>query len=395
MNNQARRLLALLLLVLLGQSLSGLFVQAYMWERGGDLGAVGRFNFTLFLAMAVAFLAMGPMVKRGRSVIAVRLGLLFQFSFYLLVLALGDQAGGYLELLGAVSGLGHGAFWVGQNMLIQQATEPGERSRYWSYVGASWALTALIGPFTGSRLVAGLGATLGYQVVFSLTAAGYAAAALVSAGLVTRASDQPYRLADGLADRLPGRPWWRALGAFVISGFRDGVLGFLPLLLVYVVTGDPRMMGNFSLLTSAVATASNWLTGRLLQRRHWLAAMLVSGLVQAGAALLMLSNLSVTTLLLYSLVVAVAGPLMGVPFLSHTFDTIGAGGGDTQMERIVWREVFLVVGRCAGMLLLLGLSRWFGHEPTAMIILAVAAVAAVLPALIMGRTIGTQHQPGT
>lgn len=385
MNGQAKRLLTLLLLVLLGQSLSGLFVQAYMWQQGGSLAAVSRFNFAMAFCNAVAFLALGPIVKRGQSVIAVRIGLLFQVSFFLTVLALGHRAASFLELLGAINGLGTGAFWVGQNMLIQQAIEPDQRPRYWGYVAACWSATSLVGPFTGSRLVAGLGAGVGYQVIFGLAAAGYAVAALVSAGLITRGSDAPYHLKEGLVDSAAGRPWHRVLTAHIVTGFRDGTLSFLPSILVYGISGDARIMGNVSLLTSAVGLVTNTLTGRVLPRRRWLASMLFSGLCQAGAALLMLSSLSVTTLLLYTLVGALVGPLMGVPFLTHTFDTIGAAGGDSQMERIVWREVFLVTGRCTAMLLLLFLSGLVSQEQTATITLAAVAVAAVMPALIMGR----------
>lgn len=395
MSAQAKRLLALLLLVLLGQSLSGLFVQAYMWEQGGSLAAVSRFNIAAAVATAVAFLALAPIVKRGRSVVAVRIGLLFQVAFFLCVLSLGHQAARFLELLGFLNGLGGGSFWVGQNMLIQQAIEPDQRPRYWGYVAACWSFTALVGPFTGSRVVAGFGPGVGYQVLFGLAAAGYAMAALVSAGLVTKGSDLPYHLVDGLVDRATFRPWHRVLAAHIVYGFRDGTLAFLPSILVYGISGDARIMGNVSLVTSAVGLVTNTLTGRLLPRKRWRIAMLFSGTCQATAALLMLANLSVTTLMLYTLVGALVGPLMGVPSLTHSFDTIGAGGSDIQVERLVWREVCLVIGRCSAMLLLLGLSQKVSQTQSASITLAVVAAAAVLPPLILGRTVGTQNPSAT
>lgn len=393
MNRQTKQLLALLLLVLLGQSLSALFVQAYVWERGGDLVALSRFNLAAAICTAVAFAALGPMVKRGRSVVAVRIGIIVQVAFFLAILSLGPAAGTYLEVLGAMNGLGMGSFWVGQNMLIQEATDPQGRSRFWGYVGACWSATALVGPLTGSRVVAGLGPELGYQVIFGLAAVGYALAGLVSAGVISRGSAQPYQLREGILDDGQHRPWRRVLAAHIVAGFRDSVLSFLPLILVYGVTGDPKIMGNFAFITSAVGLVANWATGRLLPRRRWWAAMLFSGLGQAGAALLMLANLSVTTLLLYTLIAALVGPLLGVPFLSHTFDTIGSGSGDSQMERIVVREVFLVAGRSFGMLLLLLLSNLLTQEQTAATMLAAVAVAAVLPALIVRRNLSIQASP--
>ncbi|MFZ5824482.1 MAG: MFS transporter [Bacillota bacterium] len=392
MSALAKRLLALLLLVLLGQALSALFVQAYVWERGGDLVALSRFNLAAAIAMAAAFVVLGPMVKRGRSVVAVRIGLLVQVAFFLAILALGAEAGRYLEALGTMNGLGMGAFWVGQNILIQEATGPEGRARFWGYVGACWSATALVGPLTGSRVVAGLGPELGYQVLFGLAAASYALAGLVSVGVSSRGSAQPYHLVAGLLDDGLHRPWWRLLAAHVVAGFRDSVLSFLPLILVYGVTGDAKIMGNFAFITSAVGLASNWATGRMLPRHRWWVAMLVSGLCQAGAALLMLASLSVTTLLLYTLIAALVGPLLGVPFLSHTFDTIGSGHGDSQMERIVVREVFLVAGRSGGMLLLLLLSSLLTQEQTAAAMLAIVAVAAVLPALIVRQSLSAHEE---
>lgn len=387
MNKQGFRLLALLVLVLLGQSLSGLFVQAFLWDQGGDLSALGRYNLASPVALAIAFLILGPMVKRGRSVVAVRIGVLLQVAFFLAVLLLGTRAGHYLELLGALTGLGQGAFWVGQNMLIQQTTAPEERPRYWSYVSASWSLTALIGPFTGSRVVAGFGPGLGYQVVFGLAAVCYALAAVISLGLSAQGSALPFRLRNGWVEHMADNRWWRTLAAQAVAGFRDGTLSFLPSVLVYVATGDPRMIGNFSLITSAVGLVSNWLTGRFLPRHRWYHSMLISGLLQAAAASLMLVNLDYSTLLLYSLVGALAGPLMGIPLLTQTFDAIGADGGDHQVERVVVRECFLVIGRSSGMILLLLFSWLLTQQQTAMVALALVALAAVAPALILRRTL--------
>lgn len=394
MTPRAKRLLLYVSLVLLGQSLSGLFVQAYMFEQGGDLGALSRFNFAVFVASSLAFLVLGPLVKRGRAIVAVRIGLLLQVFFFLAVLALGSQAGNYLSLLGAASGLAVGSFWVGQNILMQRSTtEPEARARFWGYHSACVSATALIGPFTGSRLVAGLGHGLGYQVLFGLALLCYAAAAILTAGVQAEPSSQPYRLLDGLRDDRPGRPWWRTLGAHATFGFRDGLLSFLPSILVYIATGDAKAMGNLSLITSAIGLVTATLVGRKLGRQRWLAAILLSGLIQGLAAFAMLLELSFTTLLLYMIVVAFCSPFLNVPFITHTFDTIGSTGPDLEVERIVVRECFLVVGRAGGTLFLLLMNGWAAsQESAAMITLSVVAATAVAPGLILGKSVGTQRR---
>lgn len=386
MSGRARRLLVLAALVFVGQRLSALFVQAYMWEQGGSLPVLAGYNAAAFATSALSFVLLGPAVKRGRPGTAYQIGLALQALFFMTVLALGSRAGDWLYALGALSGFGTGAFWAGQNMLVQLATTPADRGRYWSYVFAIFSGATLAGPLAGGWLIEGLGKGLGYPAIFGLAGVAFLLAAIGGRGLNGQGADRPYELRAGFADTAPGRIWTRVLAAHVVSGFRDGILSFLPAVLVYAATGEALAMGNFVVITSAVGLVANWATGKWLKPGRGYESMLVSGVLQALAAMVLWARTDWATLMLYTLSGALFGPLQGVPFMAITFNAVGAGERDLQVERLVAREVALVTGRVAGMLLLLGASRWIGPDRTASVSLMLVAAAALAPAFLMRRS---------
>nr|WP_313784634.1 hypothetical protein [Paenibacillus larvae] len=49
------------------------------------------------------------------------------------------------------------------------------------------------------------------------------------------------------------------------QGVREGVFGFLIVLLVYIATTSEQKLGNYALITSGVSFFSNWLVGRTLK----------------------------------------------------------------------------------------------------------------------------------
>lgn len=384
MNAIAKRLLWLLVLVFLGQRLSGLFVQAYMWQQGGSLSSLSRFNMAVYLGGAVAFLILGAAVKRGRSILAFRIGLALQAAFFVAVLLLGERSGWWLTPLGLLSGLGSGAFWAGQNMMIQESISAADRGRYWGYAGAVASAMALLGPLSGGWMITALGDGAGYRLIFLSAAASFGLAWALSQGISPVPTDSPYRLLDGLWDHSPYHRWGRVLSAHLFTGFRDGILAFLPAVLVYASTGDALAMGNFAVITNAAGLVANWAVGRFVRPGRRFGAMLVSGLLQATSALVLLARLDYGTLLIYTLSNALFGPLQGVPFLALTFDAIADAGRDRQVERMVVREISLVIGRAGGMLLLLGLSLGYGAEQTSTIALALVALVALVPVLVLG-----------
>lgn len=385
MTAQARRLLMAATLAFIGQQLSNLFVQAYMWDQAGTLAAMARFNLALFVGGGAAFAGLGAMVKRGRPVRAYQIGLILQSAFFMIVLALGDQAGDWLEPLGFVSGLGTGAFWLGQNTMIERFTDPANRARYWGLMNAGQTGAALAGPLVGGILIGALGPTTGYRLIFAGASVCIGLAALFVIALRTAPSDVPFVLKAGWKDREPERRWTWVLASQSFYGFRQGILLFLPAILVYAATGSATVMSRFAVITSASGMVAFWLAGRVLEGRSRFAPMLISSLLQAVTALAVVVRMDYTMLLVYTVAGAVFRPFQEVPYLALSFDAIGAGDRDVRVERIVARELVMVLGRVVGMLLLLGAGMVATSEAAAMLALVLVAVTAVVPALMVRR----------
>jgi YQGE family putative transporter len=69
--------------------------------------------------------------------------------------------------------------------------------------------------------------------------------------------------------------------------------------------------------------------------------------------------------------IAVAYPLLLVPYSSTTYDVIGSGwkAAEMRIEYIVVREIFLNIGRIASILAFLAAVTWFNEEDSIPILL--------------------------
>src|SRR5690606_27088440 len=128
--------------------LSGTFVPVYLWKTSQSLIAIGVYALFQYSIAGAIFYVAGKWVKQGNKLNCLRVGCLLSGVFYSLVLWLKEDASQIPYLLGVVSGLGLGFFWLAYNVVYFEITEPNTRDRFNGWQGLLSAFAGIIAPWS-------------------------------------------------------------------------------------------------------------------------------------------------------------------------------------------------------------------------------------------------------
>jgi YQGE family putative transporter len=332
-------------------ALSSTFVNVYLWKLKNDLTMIGWFAVVHQIVMALTFWLAGKWVKEGNKLGALRLGIAVAAVFYALVLLLGPQAVRYIPLLGCVQGISSGLFWLAFNIFYFEATAPDSRDRFNGRAGLLGSGSNMIAPWLSGIVIARLGGTVGYRLIFAISLGIFVAGVLLSFFLKRRPKLGRYDWSLGLRKlREKNNPWRTVSLAMIAQGLREGIFGFMVMLLVYIATGSELRLGNFSLITSAVGLVSFWFIGRMYKPvyRKW--GMFAGALMISLAVVPLFWKVDYFTLLVFGIATSMFMPLYSIPVVSFVFDMIGRdkASAERRVESVIFRELGLNLGRFAG-----------------------------------------------
>jgi len=349
---QAVLLLAVQGLYAAATALSGTFVPIYLWKTSQSLLVVGWFTLWQYAIAGLTFWIAGKWVKERNKMNSLRLGIVLSGLFYCVILLLDRQATHYVMLLGALSGLASGFFWLAYNVVYFEITEPDNRDKFNGWAGLLASAAGIFAPWISGMLIVAFAGGAGYRLIFTISLIIFGVCAATSFWLKKRKSTGSYSWGYGFRRLRDDDPGWRAVFLSLIAqGVREGVFMFLIGLLVYLVTRNEQTLGTYSLWTSLVGLIAFLLVGRLLTMRNRVPAMLIGAVMLTLVILPLLWRLDYTTLLWFGIGTALFLPLYTIPMTSSVFDRIGATteAASRREEFIVLREAGLVLGRLIGL----------------------------------------------
>ncbi|TVY07668.1 MFS transporter [Paenibacillus cremeus] len=351
LSGQSKLLLTVNGLFAAANALSGTFVNVYLWKASKDFSLIGWFTLIHHLTMAITFWLAGKWVKEHNKMNCLRAGVAIAALFYLLVLWFGARAAHYFVPLGMVLGLSSGFFWLAFNVVYFEVTDPDNRDRFNGWAGLLGSTAGMIAPWISGFLIVRMQAASGYRLIFTLSLVTFLVGVVVSFFLKKRKSMGDYEwMLTWRCLRQKGTCWRTVNVALMAQGFREGVFGFMIALLVFVNTGNEMSLGNFSLITSAVALLSFMIAGKVLKPKYRRTAMLLGACVMVLIILPFFWKVNFFTLLVFGVGAALFYPLYAIPMTSTVFDLIGGDeeSAKKREEYIVMRELALNAGRILG-----------------------------------------------
>lgn len=336
-------------------SLSNTFVNVYLWKQSGEFGDLGLYNLAIVTMQPLTFILAGRLAKQVDRIIVLRLGVSFLAIFFLSVLMVGNRAHDYLLLLGALLGIGYGFYWLAFNVLTFEITEPDTRDFFNGFLGILTSAAGMIGPIVAGYIISSLTKWKGYTIIFSISLGLFLMAVVLSFFLTRRPAKGTYGLMRVIEERANNKNWRLITNAHFFQGLREGIFVFVISIFVYMATGSEWALGKFGFVNSFTSFIAYYLVSRFIQPAYRKKAILCGGLLLYAALFLIVFDLSYPRLLLYAVTIAIAYPLLLVPYSSLTFDVIGKSweAAEKRVEYIVVRELFLNGGRIASILLFL------------------------------------------
>lgn len=129
MSTEEKQLLKLNGLFFFTIYLASIFVNLFLFQLG-EFRAVVYYGLVSLITLFILYLFSGYLLYKISSQILIRVGLLLLSILYLLLLIFRENSINYLFFLGMISGLGHGCFWVGNNLTAYIATHEHSRNEY-------------------------------------------------------------------------------------------------------------------------------------------------------------------------------------------------------------------------------------------------------------------------
>ncbi|WNF21730.1 MFS transporter [Mesobacillus jeotgali] len=354
-------------------ALSNTFVNIYLWKQSGELADLAMYNLSIVVAQPLTFILAGRWAKKVDRVIVLRIGVIFLALFYVTVLLVGTKASEFLLLLGVLLGIGYGFYWLAYNVLTFEITEPETRDFFNGFLGILGSVGGMIGPVAAGFIISRLEKLTGYTVVFGLSLGLFSIAVLLSFFLKRRPAHGKYWFQRIIAERKHDKNWRMVTNAHFFQGLREGVFVFIVSVFVFIATDSEMALGTYGLINSGISFLAYYFVSRMLKKEYRKKAILVGGIILFLAIFLIVFQVTYFRLLLYAALIAVAYPLLLVPYASMTYDVIGRGwkAAEMRIEYIVVRELFLNLGRVTSILLFLASIRIFNEEQAIPILLVI------------------------
>ncbi len=381
--------LALLLLIgglySLSIALSNTFVNIYLWKQSGKFMDLALYNLAIVFFQPLTFILAGRWAKKIDRVIVLRIGVAFLALFFLVVLILGEKAQAHLMLLGSLLGIGYGFYWLAFNVLTFEITEPETRDFFNGFLGTLTSAGGVIGPISAGFLITRFTSNIGYTIIFAASLALFALAVIISFFIKRRPAKGVYCFVRVLKERKNNEDWKLVTNAHFWQGFRDGTFIFVISVFVFISTGSELALGTFGLINSGISFIAYWLAGRLIKNDKRKKAMLLGGLLLYLSVFLVVFKMTYPRLLIYAAAIAIAYPIMLVPYFSMTYDVIGKSwrAAEMRIEYIVVKELFLNSGRVVSVSAFIAAILFFNEQKSIPILLLIIGTGHGIAALLL------------
>ncbi|MBO1579143.1 MFS transporter [Bacillus sp. XF8] len=361
-------------------SLSNTFVNIYLWKQTQNYLNLGLYNLASVVLQPLTFLFAGKLAKRIDRAILLRIGVGTLATFFIVVLLAGTHASHYILLLGGLLGIGYGFYWLAFNLLTFEITEPETRDFFNGFLGLLTSFSGMIGPIAAGYTISRMEKWTGYTVIFFLSLTLFAVAVVISFFLSKRECEGRYEIVQVLKERKIDKNWGRITRAHFFQGLREGTFVFVISVYVYLASGSEFGLGKYSLVNSAVSFICYYFVARILKKEWRKKAILLGGIILYVVVFLVIFHVTYVKLLIYAACIAIAYPILLVPYGSMTYDVIGRArqAREWRVEYIVVRELWLNGGRICSILSFLCAVSFFSPEKSLPVLLCILGAGHLL-----------------
>lgn len=361
--------------------MAGLFLNLYLWRLTEDLVINGIYNIINFAMTPIGFAFGAWIAKRTDRLVTYRIGILLTALFYLMVILAGTSVVDYYVLFAIFNGFALGMYWTAYLVLQYDVSNSANRLRFLALNTTFFNAAGLAGPAVAGAIIGMMEGLSGYIATFSLSLVLFVAAAVVS--LRVSRSDSRHkplylRLTPLVMRRVPR--WFKALLGFFVMGLYQGVMLFLPNILLFLTVGREDWVGYLGVLFSGLVIASGYVISRTAKEDLAKVYVLVSAAGVAVGASFLFVDFAFWTVAVFMVLHSLCNPLMLNTLQTYYFRMISELPlkGQLRNEAVVMREIFLNAGRVLSIVLLLAFAADLSSGLLPIVLLGTAGVQGVI-----------------
>ncbi|MBD2872686.1 MFS transporter [Paenibacillus arenilitoris] len=381
-----------------GASMSGLFLNLYLWRLTQDLVVNGIYNLIVFLLTPPAFALGGWIAKKRDRMVTYRLGIVMIAVFYLFVVIAQERVAEFYIGFAIFNGIAAGLYWTGYLVIQYDVSTEANRIRFLAMNMVFFNAAGLAGPALAGFVIQRSEGLQGYIFIFMLAFAMFVVAAIVSFRIPMVPSHHKvyYLKLMGLVMNRNKR-WLRALYSFFILGLFQGIMLFLPNILLFQTVGREDWVGYLGVFFSSLTVATGYVISRKAQKEHVRKYVLLSTTGVVIGSSLLLIRVEFWSVATFMILFSICNPLAINTLTSYYYRLIGSLPlkGQLRVESVVMRELFLNVGRVVAITLLIVLAGDLQSGWLPVVLFAMAVLQYLLFLCIKEKREGEQESAGT
>ncbi|MCS7462782.1 MFS transporter [Paenibacillus doosanensis] len=348
-----------------GASMSGIFLTLYLWRLTESLWINGMYYIVNYAAAPLAFALGGLIIKRKDRMVTYRLGIGLIALFYLVVVFAQEAVVDYYVLFAIFGGVAGSFYWAGYLTLMYDVSTERNRIRYLAINMMVFTLAGLIGPALAGFIIRENEGLQGYTIVFSIAFFMFLIATLGSFKIKTKASHHKayYLKFVGLLMNKNKR-WFKSLLGFLTMGLFQGIMLFLPNILLFQIVGREDLVGYLGVLYATLSILTGIVLTKYGREERARKFLVISTIGYVAGTLFILWKMTLITVVAFMVLYSICSPLQGNTITSFYFRLIGALPlkGQLRVESVVMRETFLNCGRVISILALILITEYSGNE---------------------------------
>jgi YQGE family putative transporter len=331
-----------------GGSMSFVFVNIYLWRLSHQLSTIAIYNLVCYLIVPIGFIIGGRIAKRWDRLVTYRLGIGFYALFYLSIVLAGDYVSAYYFLFAIAIGLAMGFYWSGVLVLMYDVTTDSNRLRFFSLSTVFFTLSGIIGTAVSGNIITSFSNTTGYLIVFGIALIVFLVTAIGSFQIsVKQSRKKRFFLKYAFLLARKNKTWARAVLGFFIIGLLEGMIFFLPSILLYQSFTREDFVGYLVIFFSIISVVASYMLSKIGSNRSTYNIMLSSGMGIVLAASVLLTGYSGWAVVIFMMIQSFFNPWllnsMTVYYFSLT-DRLPLKG-QFRIESVIVYESMMNMGR--------------------------------------------------
>jgi YQGE family putative transporter len=331
-----------------GASMSGVFLNLYLWRLTHSLFINGIYSILSWLVAPLALILGGWLAKKKDRMYTYRIGLLLFVLFYLAVILAQERIVDYYVLFALFGGTAGCFYWLGYITLMYDVSNNNNRIRFLAINMIVFTGAGLVGPALAGFIISRSNGLEGYIIIFTISFFMFLVAGIGSLRIkALPAQRRAYYIKYTwlLMRKNPG--WFRSLFGFMSFGMLQGSMLFLPNIMLFQVLSKEEWVGYLGVLFSAIMMASGYFISRFAKDSKRVQYFMYSAVGFTLGAILLLWSIKLWTVIGFMVIYSLFSPLQGNTLTSTYFGFIGKlqPKGQFRVESVVVREIFVNAGR--------------------------------------------------